>query len=140
MEVQQNIWKYGFSEFSVFVKKWQNHYIKWQKMRQFKNQHLLFLFISPVLLGLQKSTIPHFKALDQLFWPLAWLLTLEAIHYAWNQKEILIKYYPFECTSIWTVIIKRLWKVKKMVMVTLKSQRYFVIYKWASLIMQEIIK
>ena len=61
-------------------------------------------------------------------------------HYAWNQKEMLIKYYPFECTSIRTVIIKQLWKVKKMVMVTLKSQRYFVIYKWASFIMQEIIK
>ena len=53
---------------------------------------------------------------------------------------MLIKYYPFECTSIWTVIIKRLWKVKKMVMVTLKLQRYFVIYKRSPLKMQKIIK
>ena len=30
----------------------------------------------------------------------------------------------FECTSIWTSIIKRSWKVKRMVMVTLKLQRY----------------
>ena len=36
--------------------------------------------------------------------------------------ECIIKYYPFECTSIWTDIIKRLWKVKKMVMVRLKLQ------------------
>ena len=54
--------------------------------------------------------------------------------------ECIIKYYLFECTSIWTDIIKWLWKVKKMVMVRLKSQRYFVIYKWASLKMQENIK
>ena len=53
---------------------------------------------------------------------------------------MLIKYYPFECTSIWTVIIKRLWKVKKMVMVTLKLQRYFVIYKRSPLKMQKIKK
>ena len=36
--------------------------------------------------------------------------------------ECIIKYYPFECTSIWTDIIKRLWKVKKLVMVRLKFQ------------------
>ena len=53
---------------------------------------------------------------------------------------MLIKYYPFECTSIWTVIIKQLWKVKKMVMVTLKLQRYFVIYKRSPLKMQKIKK
>ena len=36
--------------------------------------------------------------------------------------ECIIKYYPFECTFIWTNIIKQLWKVKKMVMVRLKLQ------------------
>ena len=56
------------------------------------------------------------------------------------QIESIIKYYFFECTSIWTSIIKRLWKVKKMVMVRLKSQRYFVIYIRAPLKMQKIIK
>ena len=56
----------------------------------------------------------------------------------WIQSIINIWY--FECTSIWTSIIKRLWKVKKMVMVTLKLQRYFVIYIRSPLKMQKIIK
>ena len=54
--------------------------------------------------------------------------------------ECIINRWYFECTSIWTSIIKRLWKVKKMVMVTLKLQRYFVIYKRSPLKMQKIKK
>ena len=54
--------------------------------------------------------------------------------------ESTINRWYFECTSIWTSIIKRLWKVKKMVMVTLKLQRYFVIYRRSPLKMQKIKK
>ena len=50
------------------------------------------------------------------------------------------KKHPFKCTSIWTSIIKRLWKAKKMFKVTLKLQRYFVIYIRSPLEMQKIIK
>ena len=47
---------------------------------------------------------------------------------------------PLKYTSIWTSIIKRLWKGKKMFKVTLKLQRYFVIYIRSPLKMQKIIK
>ena len=61
-------------------------------------------------------------------------------HHASNSNWILIKKYPFKCTSIWTSIIKRLWRGKKMFKVTLKLQRYFVIYIRSPLKMQKIIK
>ena len=45
-----------------------------------------FLDISPRPLELQRCTIPHFKAIDLLFWPLAWLLTLRLITFAVESK------------------------------------------------------
>ena len=48
-------------------------------MQKFKNWYLLILIISPIIFELQRQTIPHFKALDLLFWLLGWLLTLEVI-------------------------------------------------------------
>ena len=65
---------------------------------------------------------------------------LKVSHTVYFWREILIKKYPFKCTSIWTSIIKRLWRAKKMFKVTLKLQRYFVIYKRSPLKMQKIIK
>ena len=61
-------------------------------------------------------------------------------HTVYFWREILIKKHPFKCTSIWTSIIKRLWRGKKMFKVTLKLQRYFVIYIRSPLKMQKIIK
>ena len=61
-------------------------------------------------------------------------------HHSSNSNWILIKKYLFKCTSIWTSIIKRLWKGKKMFKVALKLQRYFVIYIRSPLKMQKIIK
>ena len=47
-----------------------------------------------------KTTKPHLKALDLLFWPLAWLLTLGSIIFAvWDKKFVhfflLTLYFPF---------------------------------------------
>ena len=51
--------------------------------------HILFLIISTRLFKLQRCTIPHFKALDLLFWPLAWLLTLGSIIFAvWSKTFV----------------------------------------------------
>ena len=68
------------------------------------------------------------------------ILTDSAYHTVYFWREILIKKYPFKCTSIWTSIIKRLWRGKKMFKVTLKLQRYFVIYIRSPLKMQKIKK
>ena len=70
-----------------------------------------------------------------------WLLcNTESLHTVYFWREMLIKKHPFKCTSIWTSIIKRLWRGKKMFKVTLKLQRYFVIYIRSPLKMQKIIK
>ena len=66
-EIQQYLWKCEFSIFCVFVKKWWYHYTKTLKMQK---------------LELKRRTIPHFKALDQLFWPLAWPFTRGSIIFA----------------------------------------------------------
>ena len=51
-----------------------------------KKWYFLFLSISPVFFEVQRCTIPHFEALDQLFWPLAWFLTLGSIIFAvWSK-------------------------------------------------------
>ena len=76
-----------FSNFCVFVKKLRNHYTKLQKRRKFKNWHLLFLIIFPILSELQICTVPHFKAPEELFLQLAWFLTLGAITFLFLSKE-----------------------------------------------------
>ena len=76
----------SFSKYCIFVKKWHNHYAKLQKIWKFENLHFLFLMIFPILFELQRYTVPHFKALSKLFWPLAWVLTLGAIIFALLRK------------------------------------------------------
>ena len=44
-----------------------------------KKWYFLFFIISSLFFELKRCTIPHFKALDQLFWPLDWFLTLGLI-------------------------------------------------------------
>ena len=47
--------------------------------------------VSQKVLKLQRRTIPHFKALDQMFWPLAWLLTLGAMVFeVWSKMPVRI--------------------------------------------------
>ena len=49
----------------------------------------MFLIISPKPFKLQRCTIPHFKPLDPLFWPLAWLLTLGSIIFGvWSKTFV----------------------------------------------------
>ena len=50
-----------------------------QKRKKWKTHISINTVVSQKVLKLQRRTIPHFKALDQLFWPLAWLLTLGAM-------------------------------------------------------------
>ena len=51
--------------------------------------HILFLVICPKPFELQRCTIAHFKALDLLFWPLSWLLTLGSIIFVvWSKSFV----------------------------------------------------
>ena len=52
-----------------------------------KNWYFLFSIISPILFNLHRHTIPHFKAIEKIFWPLAWGLTLGLISFALFSKE-----------------------------------------------------
>ena len=45
--------------------------------------------VSLKVIELQRCTIPHFKALDLLFWPLAWLFTLGLVIFAVWQKTFI---------------------------------------------------
>ena len=80
---------------------------------------------------------PHKSYCTGVIQRLVWVLFNTPLQ-IWIQS--IINRWYFECTSIWTSIIKQLWKVKKMVMVKLKLQRYFVIYKRSPLKMQKIKK
>ena len=62
----------------------------------------MFLIISPRPFKLQRCIIPHFKALDLLFWPLDWLLTLRAITFAvWSKTfgNFFVR-HPLVCFNI----------------------------------------
>ena len=58
-----------YSDFSIFL----------QKHKNWKTHFLIYFVVSPKVFEQQIWTIPHFKALDQLFWPLACILTLQLI-------------------------------------------------------------
>ena len=45
--------------------------------------------VSLIVIELQRCKLPHFKALDLLFWPLAWLLTLGSIIFVvWSKTFV----------------------------------------------------
>ena len=48
-----------------------NYFAKSQKLKNIRKLILFVLIISLKLLQLQRHKMPHFKALDLLFWPLA---------------------------------------------------------------------
>ena len=71
--------KCNFLEFSHFS----------QKRKIWKTQISIKLVVSLKVIELQRCTIPHFKALDPLFWPLAWLLTLGSIIFVvWSKTFV----------------------------------------------------
>ena len=49
------------------------------KLRKSEKWHSFILIISSKVFELARYAIPHFKALDLLFWPLAWVLTVGSI-------------------------------------------------------------
>ena len=60
-----------------------------KKCENSRKLHILFLIISLKLFKVQRCTIPHFKALDLLFWPLVWLLTLGSIIFSvWSKTSV----------------------------------------------------
>ena len=60
-----------------------------QKRKIWKTQISIKLVVSLKVIELQRCTIPHFKALDPLFWPLAWLLTLGSIIFlVWSKTFV----------------------------------------------------
>ena len=62
-----------------------------QKRKNWKTHVFINIVVSQKVLKLQRRTIPHFKALDQLFWPLAWLLTLGAMVFeVWSKMSVRI--------------------------------------------------
>ena len=94
------IWVYQFLH---FCKKWQNYCSKWRKLENIRKLILFVLFISSKLFELQRYTIPHFKALDPLFWPLAWVLTLGlTILETWHRVPVeFFMHHPLDFKRPW---------------------------------------
>ena len=59
-----------------------------------KTNFCTYFIVTSKLLKLQRHTIPHFKALDQSFWPLAWVLTVEAITFVVSSKMSVLFLLP----------------------------------------------
>ena len=55
--------------------------------------YFIHFIVPPKLLKLQRLTIPHFKALDKLFWPLAWFLTVGAITFVILSKMLVLFFF-----------------------------------------------
>ena len=71
--------------------------------------HILFFIISPKSFKLQRCTIPHFKALNPLFWPLAWLLTLGSIIFAACGKTS-VHFFLLTLYVHWCQVLVYLWE------------------------------
>ena len=72
-----------FSHFSIVVSAFFTNHKVW------KTQISIKVVVSLKVIELQRCTIPHFKALDLLFWPLAWLLTLGSIIFVvWSKTFV----------------------------------------------------
>ena len=77
------IWVLQFFHFCKKVKK------SLCKIKKLRKLWIQFLVITLKPFKLQWCTIPHFKALNLLFWPLAWLLTLGSIIFAlWHKTFV----------------------------------------------------
>ena len=50
-----------------------------QKWKNWKTHIFIHFVVSSKVVEVQRFTIPHFKAFDLLFWPLAWVITLGSI-------------------------------------------------------------
>ena len=75
--------------FIFFTISHSNFRIFLQKRKIWKNIFYTNLVVSLKVIELQRCTIPHFEALDLLFWPLAWLLTLGSIILAlWHKTFV----------------------------------------------------
>ena len=71
-----------------YLAKCQIYFSKSKKCENSKNWYFLFSIIPPILFKLHRHTIPHFKAIEKLFWPLAWGLTLELTSFALFSKKL----------------------------------------------------
>ena len=97
-----------------FDKKWKNwHFLK----KQFSS----FLIISPVILDLQKRTIPQIKAKNISFWPYS-IKLLAKINIFWNRKQwiCLMIFWP------------RLYRCKEMQNLTFFEKSYFQVFNHIS--------
>ena len=78
--------------------------LNFEKCKNSRKLHILFLIISLKPFKLQRCTIPHFKALDLLFWPLAWLLTPGSIVFTvWCKSSV---YFFLNNTKVIALIVK----------------------------------
>ena len=79
-----------------------------QKCKIWKTNFFMNFVVSLKVIELQRCTIPHFKALDLLFWPLAWLFTLGLVIFAVWQKTFVnfffLTLYVFNLVS-WNCLI-----------------------------------
>ena len=71
----------------------------YKNARNWKSNSFTYFIVTSKLLRLQRLTIPHFKALDKLFWPLAWVLTLGAITFVLLRK---VSVYFFSWHTLYT--------------------------------------
>ena len=60
-----------------------------------KTNLFTYFTVTSKLLTLQRHKIPHFKALDKYFWPLAWVLTVGANTFVKSSKMSVLFFYPY---------------------------------------------
>ena len=70
-------------------------------MPKFQNWLFLFLIVFPILFKVQRCTIPHLKVLYQLFWSLAWVLTVGAITFLLLRK--ISVYFFLDTLYLWYI-------------------------------------
>ena len=77
--------KLSVFQFFHFCKKIVKSLCKIPKNAKIQKNDTFFSIISPILFNLHRHTIPYFKDIEKLFWPLAWGLsglTLEVLRYS----------------------------------------------------------
>ena len=65
----------------------------------------MYFVVSPKVFELQRCTIPHLKALDLLFWPLAWVITLGSIIF-YREHKIPVAFFMHHplVVKFWTIV------------------------------------